>query len=244
MLHPQSSWALASKDEKHCVKSMFFIPKIAKCSLLHDKHISIWDMLKFELPSVMSTCTATIPSFENFFSSEAPSSPTSEIFQKLCTLPLLPAKLVSQLNNASHEHWMKGELSIWYAHVPREKTLFLLWVISYWMVLYNHYTNVHKPWTHNLAWIQENCQCSNGNLCQETTPKAGFAKSEPIHSLWRILGTNWMNSTAVDNALELLAIEFNRNTELNSKFVVLDTDFMTELVGLFGGEEEFPPKMR
>jgi len=58
-------------------------------------------------------------------------------------------------------------------------------------------------------------------------PKKGLGDSLPIHSLWRILGKNWLNSTAIDNALEVLKAEVDDSRKLSGKFLVRNTAWKT-----------------
>ncbi|KAJ3787771.1 hypothetical protein GGU10DRAFT_414740 [Lentinula aff. detonsa] len=216
-----STWSTATKDEQKCATIVFRIPPQAKRTLFPSRRGSIWDLLEFELPS--STPSLPPPTdYNQFFSSLTPSDLSPDLLDKLWKLPLPAVQAIQQLNNLSREHWMKGAKSVLYSHVTGEETLFPLWVISYW----NNFCSEAEQTYQSLAAIPWRGR------------KEGFADCLPIYTLWRILGKNWLDSTVVDNALEVLQAAVDDSQKLTSKFIVWPTHVVEKVVQFFGGEEE------
>ncbi|KAJ3992786.1 hypothetical protein F5050DRAFT_1715022 [Lentinula boryana] len=165
-------------------------------------------------------------------------------------LPLPSPALIRQLNGYSRDAWMNCAQSVQYAHLENEQMLFPLWVISYWETLLTHFTTIHKPWSCNLAWLKENQKSHlNNSLHLEaeqtiealssipwTAPKMGFTDRQPIHTLWQTLGKNWLDTTVIDSALELISQQVCSDAEA-SQIIVRNSELITKLY-LFGGEEE------
>ncbi|KAJ3998795.1 hypothetical protein F5050DRAFT_1710275 [Lentinula boryana] len=247
-------WANATPCERAVAKSTFFIPKPAKRILFPTQKMSMWNMLKFEHPPITSTHPDSIQNLNDFFSLEPPRSDTTEVIEKLQKLPLPNHLLIQRLNIYSRDCWMNGTLSVRYAHIPGEEMCFPLWVVSYWHALLTHVTTVRKPWEKNLAWLNEHRQNTvNKNLCSEAdqtyailgklpwnSPQFGFDDCKPIHTLWRTLGTSWMNTSVIDAALEVIKVKADVRFDLTSQTLIGHSDIITKLMFFFGGNIEKP----
>lgn len=244
------SWSTATKNEQKCAKSLFRIPQNIKRVLFPDRHHSIWQMLNFAFPPITSIHSAS-PNYTQFFCHETPFEMTPDLLHKLRTLPLPNSTAIKQLNTLSREHWMNGAKSVLYVHTSGEETRFPLWVISYWTVVLTTYHKIRHPWLQNLGWINEQRnQFSNVILRSEaedvfqlfanlswTSPKMGFADQLPLHTLWRIMGKNWWDSTTIDNALEVVRSGVEGSPELREKVIVCSTDVLEKVVQLFGEDD-------
>ncbi|KAJ3792933.1 hypothetical protein GGU11DRAFT_760342 [Lentinula aff. detonsa] len=102
---------------------------------------------------------------------------------------------------------------------------FPCWILSYWTTMLLHVSHIHRPWVQNHDWLDKLQKCPE----KETSFQS---------SLWRTLGTHWMSSTVVDNALEVLRNDINDKCHLDPDFVVVMTDVVEKLVTLFGGKNE------
>ncbi|THU81985.1 hypothetical protein K435DRAFT_808634 [Dendrothele bispora CBS 962.96] len=187
---------------------------------------------------------------ENYFSTLTSPTAIKELIPKLKKLPIPNPATVHSLQTYSRTAWKNGNKSVVYAHLPTEPTLFPLWVISWWSVLLTHLQKVDKPWRKNLAWIHNaRTTQSNHDLHEDAhlvflelgsvsfkAPKEGFTDHRPIHTLWRLLGNNWMDSTVIDSMLEVLKHTI-MSEDPTSKFIVQQTDLLAKLVDVFGQAE-------
>ncbi|KAJ3990962.1 hypothetical protein F5050DRAFT_1716476 [Lentinula boryana] len=65
----------------------------------------------------------------------------------------------------------------------------------------------------------------------------GFTDRQPIHTLWRTLGKNWLDTMVIDSALELISQQVCSDAEA-SQIIIQNSELIAKLVYLFGGEEE------
>ncbi|KAJ3731594.1 hypothetical protein DFJ43DRAFT_1039883 [Lentinula guzmanii] len=104
------------------------------------------------------------------------------------------------------------------------------------------------------AWLNEHRQnIVNKNLCSEAdqtyailgklpwnSPQFGFDDCKPIHTLWRTLGTSWMNTSVIDAALEVINVKADVRFDLTSQTLIGHSDIITKLMFFFGGNIEKP----
>ncbi|THU83253.1 hypothetical protein K435DRAFT_871477 [Dendrothele bispora CBS 962.96] len=184
------------KVDQQKAKAAFRIPKHAKKILFPPPHGSIWDTLKFNMPTISSSHRSP-PDLSHFFSSNESMDINDTTLLQLQKLPIPPSLTVQQLESFSCEQWLAGARSILYAHSPGNQTHFPLWILSFWSFSVTHFTTVVRPWTRVLEWIN-GCQ-KDESLAQEAylthamlesvswrKPKAGFTDSRPVHTLWRL----------------------------------------------------------
>lgn len=84
---------------------------------------------------------------------------------------------------------------------------------------------LHAEATHTYLLLQSACWAS---------PKAGFKDTQPISLLWQILGTNWLNSSAVDILLELLEGQVSKSVKEQAEFLIHGTDLAEKVIRVFG----------
>ncbi|THU98707.1 hypothetical protein K435DRAFT_795527 [Dendrothele bispora CBS 962.96] len=244
-------WLNASFDQRKLAKQLFFIPKQARNKLLPNRSHSIWDALTLKLPTITSSRISTVTALSAFFSHEPAITSLENQFDTLRKLPLPNADIIHRLQRYSRDAWMNGVQSVCYAHLSGESTPFPLWVITWWDSVLRHLQSVDKPWQHIHTWLTNTRQNhSNHNLRMEADiayhqlqsvsfmmVKEGFTDRLPIHSLWRLLGNNWMNDTVVDTLLEVLKMTVETDDGMTARYIVCGTKVTQKLVDIFTDTE-------
>ncbi|KAJ7577405.1 hypothetical protein C8J56DRAFT_899039 [Mycena floridula] len=115
-----------------------------------------------------------------------------------------------------------------------------------WGASLAHHREICRPWKKTQKWLIEQKRparhSTRPELAKATTellasiplrlPKAGFQDTQPVHTLWRFLDKNWLNSTNVDNMLELLELQIQNNPVLADKFIVQSPSITEKLIQL------------
>ncbi|THU75240.1 hypothetical protein K435DRAFT_881278 [Dendrothele bispora CBS 962.96] len=176
-----------------------------------------------------------------FFSSEQSTETFENLLSRLENLPLSKPDTIRKLTTYSREAFIIGARSVLYAHLSGETTLFPLWIISWWDALSTHFQDFKKPWLHVSTWVVECRSSKNHCLRQEADITFQLLNSVsynqktrdgvPFARLWRLLGTFWMNSTAIEAMLDVLRATVEVDEKLASRFWICNTDITEKVVG-------------
>lgn len=239
--HATQQWANASQATRKQAKKVFALPKDIKRILLPSRNTSISEMLAFSAPP--SSVVKSTTELASFFSSQQPQDLSKAEVLQLSSLPMPHLTVIRELDVFSRQGWMDGMKSVTYAHSPGQKTRFPLWIISFWMTVSTLRSTVWKPWQRIDTWLQkQECQFKSTSRREFASltrallaavpwklPKQGLSDVQPIHTIWRLLGETWTNSTVQDNMLDILRIRAAANDPLSSRFLIENVDFTTKL---------------
>ncbi|KAJ7106623.1 hypothetical protein C8R44DRAFT_596258, partial [Mycena epipterygia] len=186
--------------------------------ILPDDSISIYALLDFNLPRPTLVARGTT-NRDLFFSKYAPDTVDASMILRLRHLDLPAIPVIRQLFQDKNQAWLDGFTSVKYAHISGDGvTHFPLWVISFWNDVIDIRLQVRKPWTDARDWLKKQMEHKkNPDIRRHAADvsrllgilpwkgkKRGLSDSEPIHTLWRYFGVQWLSSSDIDDVLELL----------------------------------------
>lgn len=239
------SMATAPPIIHRMAKDEFSLPQYIEFDLIPSPFISIREMLKFSVPLLSVPNSGPQPA--PYFSKDAPDPVDKNTIQRLHNLPIPDEKVVRNLVHASRQAWLDGYKSIMYNNLSGSVvTRFPLWVLTYWNDILDFKRDVRGPWIKSSDWLaQQKKQCKRNPmraaLLEETTQilsmmpwgwakPHGLSDSEPLYSLYRFLGTQWLAGSQMNDMLELLRHKIDGDLALPQKFRVQGTAFVPKIL--------------
>jgi hypothetical protein len=217
-------WSSIPPHMKHSAKGIFMLPNLTCQELLPDPSLSIKAMTDFLLPSQQPKITKEPSILSRFFSKDVPSILSGSVMTRLRHLPTPDSNTVQQLVEFSRQAWLDGFQSVHYAHLQSGSgsgtvNCFPLWVITFW----NEVLDIRKicaRWITSRDWIRVQLKQKKSTEHREMAEQASNMlnvlpwgknrpdgvsnSSDPIHTLWRYLGPNWLSDSEQDEMLELI----------------------------------------
>lgn len=239
-------WSDASQATRKQAKKSFALPKDVKIILLPSRDTSISEMLLFSTPPHSRRKNNLDPAL--FFSTEPAQEVDEAELTQLRSLPIPPSTVVRQLDAVSRQQWMDGAKSMSYAHIDGQTRHHPIWLISYWMTVTTLRDTVWKLWQDIDTWLQKNqlqhkiidrrehAVLTRALLAEVpwSLSKSGMTDKQPMHSLWRLFGESWTNSTVQDNMLDMLRVRATSDPSLADRFIVGHVDLTTKIVEASG----------
>jgi hypothetical protein len=200
----QKKWASVPSWLKKLAAEYFLIPQELEADLIPSPYLCIAELLAFPFPLQNAASVALQPA--QFFSSIAPDIGDSELMLRVRRLPIPDSKTIHKLIASSRQSWLDGAQSVIYSHVGGSVTHFPPWILTYWAAV----DEIKKVWGRlraSQAWVDRQRRISAVNptraaLAEDTAfaltmlpwglAKRGVSDSEPFHTLWRLLGPNWL----------------------------------------------------
>jgi hypothetical protein len=241
---------------KRTAQTVFTIPLDWHAKILPSSNLSLKEFTDFIIPSqVTRPPTGYNLKAIGFFSKTSPSEITSTHLIKLRHLSTPDAATVQELSTLGHQAWLDGYQSIYHAHlIPNlsEVIHFPMWIITYWKSVVD-IKNVSGNWVKSRDWImtqfKQNKSAERRELAETASimllslpwsaskPSGCSDGNDPIHTLWRYLGPNWLTSSEQDDLLELLRREILDTSISCSKFRIQNTYFTTILLDAFNSND-------
>ncbi|KAJ7803423.1 hypothetical protein B0H14DRAFT_2613366, partial [Mycena olivaceomarginata] len=204
----QKKWASVSSWLKKLAAEYFLIPQELEADLIPSPYLCITELLAFPFPLQNAASIALQPA--QFFSPIAPDIGDSEMM-----LRVRPSKLIA----SSRQSWLDGAQSVIYSHVGGSVTHFPPWILTYWAAV----DEIKKAWVdrqRRISAVNPTCAALAEDTALMLTmlpwglAKRGVSDSEPFHTLWRLLGPNWLAGAQMNDMLELLRHKINTNPNL------------------------------
>jgi hypothetical protein len=233
-------WATTPSLVRKAAKANLEIPQQIEYELLPAWSMPITEFLQYPLPLQMATISASPVS--SFFSNEAAGAVTKDILLRIRHLAIPDTKLVRKLGAGKQQAWLDGAQSVQYVHLAPGAvvTRFPLWLITYWNDVLDIKLNVHQHWTKSQAWLTQQMKRKKGGkgsaerqqLAEDASILLGMtpwgmakpSDSEAFHSLWRLLGPNWLTGAQLNDMLDMLQFKVNTTLALVKEFRVRSTD--------------------
>ncbi|KAJ7820813.1 hypothetical protein B0H14DRAFT_2599677 [Mycena olivaceomarginata] len=184
-----------------------------EADLIPSPYLCIAELLAFPFPLENAASIALQPA--QFFSPIAPDIGDSELMLRVRHLPIPDSKTIHKLIASSRQSWLDGAQSVIYSHVGGSVTHFPPWILTYWAAV----DEIKKVWGRlraSQAWVDCQRRISAVNptcaaLAEDTAfaltmlpwglAKRGVSDSEPFHTLWRLLGPNWLAGAQMNDML-------------------------------------------
>ncbi|KAJ7759792.1 hypothetical protein DFH07DRAFT_772123 [Mycena maculata] len=246
----KAQWVSCGKLWKDIPKSVrqisqydFKIPDAIAAKILPDAGISIHAVLDFTLPRPTSTAR-DMPNTLEFFSKYDPDTLDAAMIRRLRHLDMPPVATIRQLVQEGSQAWLDGFTSVKYSHISGEvSTHFPLWVISFWNAVIDIRLHVRKPWTDARDWVKKQMENRKNPSVRkqgtDVTKLLGILPCSPLHTLWRYPGTEWLSSSDINDALELLRGRVAADAELAGSVRVEAVEFTAKITDAFKGREKF-----
>ena len=229
----------------------FMLPHLTRQELLPDPSLSIKALTDFLLPSQQPKITkdSELRILSQFFSKDEPSILTGSVMTRLRHLPIPDSNTVQQLVKFSPQAWLDGFRSVHYAHLQSGTiTCFPLWVITFWSEVLD-IKKIHGRWITSRDWIRVQLKQKKSTERREMAEQAtnmlnilpwgkdrpaGLSNSsDPIHTLWRYLGKNWLSDSEQDEMLELIRERCLDSPEKCTQFRIENIHFAAKLLEAF-----------
>jgi len=238
---------------KCSAKAIFALPYLTRQELLPDPSLSIKALTDFLLPLQQPNPTKELSILSQIFSKDAPSTLSESLMMRLRYLPTPDPITIRQLVEFSRQAWLDGFQSVRYAHLRSGTgsgtvTCFPLWVITFW----NEILDVKKirgRWITSRDWIKvqlkQNKSMERREMAEQASnmlnvlpwgknrPDGLSHGSDPIHTLWRYLGPNWLSDSEQNEMLELIREKCLDSPEKCSQFRIQNTHFAAKLLEAF-----------
>ncbi|KAJ6614364.1 hypothetical protein B0H10DRAFT_1950734 [Mycena sp. CBHHK59/15] len=110
---------------------------------------------------------------------------------------------------------------------------------------------LRKPWTDARDWLKKQMErkknpdmrrhAADASRLLGILPwkgkKRGLSDSEPIHTLWRCFGVQWLSSTDIDDVLELLRNRISKDPDLVGAVRVEAVEFTAKITAAFNARK-------
>lgn len=207
--------------EKEAYRRAISIPTSIQTQILPKTNISIHEFCKYTLPPVQATVSTSPADALSFYSKSPPALANADLLRKIKYLPIPSPSVIQAVRDAAKKAWLDGYTSVRYIHLDdTATTCFPLWIISFWtevLVL----AKVLKSWRKSVEWLKQQKRTKKADVHREAAEqcelmlrvlpwgveKQGVSDNEPIHSLWRLLGPNWLSGSVMNDLLHLLRSE-------------------------------------
>ncbi|KAJ6449834.1 hypothetical protein C8R47DRAFT_336958 [Mycena vitilis] len=222
-------WALTPPRIRRIAADVFRIPQEVEHELLPSPYLPIAQFTEFRLPLQNAAATSHLPS--EYFSSTAPDAISDQAFLLRARLLSIPdAKTIHRLVACSRQHWLDGMQFIVYRHLNGDTTHFGPWILTFWLAVSDIKRDAWAHLRRSQEWVKRQRKLVKANparaaLAEEaalmltmlpwgTCKPNGLSDAEPLHSLWRLLGPNWLSDSQMDDMLELLRLKINASPHL------------------------------
>jgi hypothetical protein len=222
------AWATAPQELKRIAKEFFVIPQAHELELLPSQYLPIAKMSEFPLPLQNGTVTAPQPA--QYFSTAAPDIDDAALMLRIRRLRIPDQKTINKLLACSRQCWLDGMRSVVYSHIGGVVSHFPLWILTYWAAVGEIKLDAWGPWRKSQEWITRQKKFSRANpTCAVLADTAtlmltmlpwgcakppGLSDSEPLYTLWRFAGPNWLAGSNMNDMLELLRYKINSDPVL------------------------------
>jgi hypothetical protein len=244
-------WASTSPRDRKIAADFFAIPQALEHELLPSPYLPIAQMLEFTLLIQNATTTASQPA--QYFSMEAPDITDQALMLRARRLPIPDGKAINKLLACSRQCWLDGVQSVIYSHVGGVVTHFPLWILTYWARVSEIKCDARGHWRKSQEWINRQKKTNKVNptlaaLAEDTvvmlaslpwgiSKPPGLSDSEPLHKLWRLLGPNWLESSQMNDMLEILRYKINSNPDLVKNTRVWGTALFPKILEAYRAAE-------
>ncbi|KAJ6464631.1 hypothetical protein C8R47DRAFT_1155993 [Mycena vitilis] len=239
------AWATAPSMLKRIAAEVLCIPQELEYKLLPSPYLPIAKMLEFPLP--LQSAVVTAPQPAQYFSKAAPDINDPALLRRVRHLPIPDTKTINKLAACARQAWLDGFQSVMYSHLDGTVTHFGLWIVTFWVAVKDIKRDAWGPFRKSQAWINKqklNPSRSNPNravLAEEASfaltmlpwgcaKPPGLSDSEPLHTLSRFAGPNWLTGSNMNDMLELLRYKINSDPELAKNTRVSGTALIPKIL--------------
>ncbi|KAG6806250.1 hypothetical protein H0H92_012064, partial [Tricholoma furcatifolium] len=238
------------------IKKLFRIPEEIYNRLLPAPTASLINFSSHTLPLVDDSCSASPPPAA-FFSTNEPACISSNHILRLRRLRLPKKSTIRCLVEASRQAVLDGCSSVQYAHLDGATTTYYpVWIITYWNLVLD-LQNPIKEWARCREWVEQEARqnkcAERRELAEESCmlmndipwniAKPGLSSRERTHTMFRMLGNNWLAESDIIDMLDLLKSKVSSNMDWIQRFSVQDVYVTRKLLqGYRDGAEAYLQK--
>ncbi|KAJ6558714.1 hypothetical protein B0H10DRAFT_2120560 [Mycena sp. CBHHK59/15] len=238
------AWATVPPRVKKIAADFFSIPQALESELLPSPYLPIAKLLEHPFPLQNAAVTASQPA--QYFSTTAPDVNDTALMLRIRHLAIPDSKTVNKLIACSRQCWLDGFQSVIYSHLGGVISHFPLWILTYWAAVGEIKHDVWGPWRTSQGWINRQKKISKINptravLAEEATmmlamlpwgcsKPPGLSDSEPLYTLWRLAGPNWLAGSQMNDMLELLRSKINSDPDLVKNTRVWGTALLPKIL--------------
>jgi len=234
---------------KKTAQNEFKLPASIHNALLPSPNISLKALAEFTLPATVEKPTMR-KYMEHFFTTD-PSTPiTPAVLMRMQHLPMPERSTIRELVEVGRQAWLNGASSVRYAHLSEDSkttTNFPLWTITFWNRVLDT-KEVSSKWVKCVDWVMVQLHQKKSEERQLLAEQAmiyisvlpwavkkprGLSDDEPIHTLWRYLGPNWLSGSSQNNLLELLRHRLAGQSDMGKTYRVEGTHITEKLLEVY-----------
>jgi len=237
-----------SQEEQSAFQNEFTIPASIQNTLLPSPIISLKALASFALP-VMVEKSTNRKYGTDYFTANPSISITPPVLMRLQHLPMPEQSTIKELVEIGHQAWLNGAKSVRYAHLSNDSntTDFPLWTITFWNRVLDA-KEVSSKWIDSVDWVMAQLHQKKSEERQMLAEQAmlyiaalpwavnkpsGLSDSEPIHSLWRYLGPNWLSGSNQNDLLGLLRYQLAGQSNMTKIYRVEGTDTPQKILSVY-----------
>jgi hypothetical protein len=234
---------------KKTAQNEFKLPDRIHNALLPSPNISLKAFAEFTLPATVEKPTVR-KYMEHYFTADPSTAITPAVLMRLQHLPMPECSTIRELVEVGRQAWLNGARSVRYAHLSEDSkttTNFLLWTITFWNQVLDM-KEVSSKWVKCVDWVivqlyqkkseERQLLAEQAMIYISALPWAvkkprGLSDDEPIQTLWRYLGPNWLSDSSQNDLLELLQHQLAGQSDLAKKYRVEGTRIMEKLFEVY-----------
>ncbi|KAJ6456514.1 hypothetical protein C8R45DRAFT_580223, partial [Mycena sanguinolenta] len=171
---------------------------------------------------------------------------------RLPRLPIPDAKTIHKLLAGSRQRFLDGFRSVVYSHVGGTASHYPLWILTYWESVSELKGDAWANLRQSRDWVNRQKKIIPANrgraaLADDVAvrmamlpwgvKKRGLSDSEPFHTLWRILGPNWLSGSEMNDMAELLRHKISMNADLVKNTRVCGTALVPKILQAYRAAE-------
>src|SRR5260221_7666106 len=245
---------ISQEEQWSAFQNEFTIPASIQNTLLPSPNISLKALASFALP-VMVEKSTNHDYGTDYFTANPSISITPPVLMRLQHLPMPERSTIKELVEIGHQAWLNGAKSVRYAHLSNDSkttTDFPLWTVTFWNRVIDA-KEVSSKWIDSVDWVMaqlhqkkseerrilaEQAMLYIAALPWAVNKPSGLSDNEPIHSLWRYLGPNWLSGSNQNDLLELLRHQLAGQPDVARKYRVENTDTAEKLLSVYRSRQQ------
>ena len=245
--------SVSQEEKRLAADNEFKIPASIHRSLLPSSNISLKALASFSLPPMLEK--STNHQCTDYFTANPPVSITPPVLMRMQHLPMPERSTVKELVEIGAQAWLNGAKSVHYAHLgddSKTTTDLPLWTITFWNRVLDT-REVRSKWVKCVDWVMVQLHQKKSEerrmlakqamlyiaaLPWDVEKPRGLSDNEPIHSLWRYLGPNWLSGSNQNDLLELLRHQLAGQPDVARKYRVENTDTAEKLLSVYRSRQQ------
>ena len=238
---------------KETARNEFKLPTTIHNVLLPSPDISLKALAEFTLPPTVEKPTMR-KYMELYFTINLSTTMTPAVLMRMRHLPMPERSTIRELVGLGHQAWLNGARSVRYRHLSEDSkatTNFPLWTITFWNRVLDM-KEVSSKWVKCVDWVMvqlhqkkseerqllaEQAMIYISALPWDVKKPRGLSDDEPIHTLWRYLGPNWLSDSSQNDLLLLLQHQIAGRSDLAKTYRVEGTRITEKLLEVYRNQD-------